>query len=317
MVDCEEEAAGDAPIPFVKGHGLGNDYLVVRAADLPGGVLAPPAAVALCDRHRGIGADGVLLHVPSDHADAGVRIVNPDGSEAEKSGNGLRIFAKYLWDHGFVQRPTFTVETPGGIVTCECRVEDGRIEVVVVEMGRATFAASAIPMLDVDGDAVEVPLALPSGESLVVTAVSVGNPHCVVFTGEPSEARCRAVGPLIERHPAFPRRTNVQLVRALDRATLAMQVWERGAGYTLASGSSSCAAAAAAVRTGRADPGAIRVDMPGGTLVVHVRDDWSLRLEGPVALTYAGTLAPSFAGALFTASSATPTRPIPGGRRGS
>ena len=106
-------------VPFVKGHGLGNDYLVVRAADLPGGALEPQAAVVLCDRHRGVGADGVLLHVSSDRADAGVRIVNPDGSEAEKSGNGLRIFAKYLWDHGHVRRPTFTVETPGGVVTCE------------------------------------------------------------------------------------------------------------------------------------------------------------------------------------------------------
>jgi diaminopimelate epimerase len=289
-------------VPFVKGHGLGNDYLVVRAADLPGGTLAPAAAAALCDRHRGVGADGVLVHVPSERADAGVRIFNPDGSEAEKSGNGLRIFAKYLWDHGHVRRPVFTVETAGGVVTCECRVADGRVDAVTVEMGRATFAASAIPMDGVAGDAIAVPLPLPSGETVVVTAVSVGNPHCVVFVDEPSEARCRTLGPLIERHRAFPRRTNVQLVRVLDRATLAMHVWERGAGYTLASGSSSCAAAAAAVRTGRADPGPIRVDMPGGTLVVHVRDDSSLRLEGPVALTYAGTLAPAFAATLFTAS---------------
>jgi diaminopimelate epimerase len=304
-------------IPFVKGHGLGNDYLVVRAADLPGGELSPAAAVALCDRHRGVGADGVLLHVPSGRADAGVRIVNPDGSEAEKSGNGLRIFAKYLWDRGYVRRPVFTVETPGGIVTCECRVDDGRVDVVVVEMGRATFTARAIPMDGVDGEAVGVALALAGGDQLVVTAVSVGNPHCVVFVDEPSEARCRALGPVLERHPAFPRRTNVQLVRVVDRATLAMHVWERGAGYTLASGSSSCAAAAAAVRTGRADPGPIRVEMPGGSLVVHVRHDWSLRLEGPVALTYAGTLAPELAAALFTASPASPTRPSPDGHRGS
>jgi diaminopimelate epimerase len=286
-------------VPVVKGHGLGNDYLVVREADLPGGVLEPAAAIALCDRHRGVGADGVLLHVPSDRADAGVRIVNPDGREAEKSGNGLRIFAKYLWDHGHVRRPVFTVETAGGVVTCECRVAAGRVDVVTVEMGRATFAARAIPMLGVDGDAVGVALALPTGESLRVTAVSVGNPHCVVFVDEPSEARCRVLGPALERHAAFPRRTNVQLVSVLDRATLAMHVWERGAGYTLASGSSSCAAAAAAVRTGRADPGAIRIDMPGGALVVHVRDDWSLRLEGPVALTYGGTLASAFAATLF------------------
>jgi diaminopimelate epimerase len=304
-------------IPFVKGHGLGNDYIVVSAADLPGGRVPPGVAVALCDRHRGVGADGVLLHVRSVRADAGVRILNPDGSEAEKSGNGLRIFAKYLWDHGHVRRPVFTVETAAGVVTCECRVEDGRVDVVVVEMGRATFAPSAIPMQGVDGDAVDVTLALPTGESVVVTAVSVGNPHCVVFADESSEARCRALGPLLERHRAFPRRANVQLVHVVDRAHLAMHVWERGAGYTLASGSSSCAAAAAAVRTGRADPGPIRIDMPGGTLVVHVREDWSLRLEGAVALTFTGTLAPAFVATLFTASPAPPTRPIPGARPGS
>jgi diaminopimelate epimerase len=304
-------------IPFVKGHGLGNDYLVLRAADLPGGTLTPAAAVALCDRHRGVGGDGVLLHVPSDRADAGLRIFNPDGSEAEKSGNGLRIFAKYLWDHGHVRRPAFTVETPGGVVTCECAVEDGRVDVVTVEMGHATFAAGAIPIAGVDGDAVDVPLVLATGAALRVTAVSVGNPHCVVFVDEPSEDCCRTLGPLLERHAAFPRRTNVQLARARDRATLDVQVWERGAGYTLASGSSACAVAAAAVRTGRAEAGPIRVDMPGGSLVVHVRGDWSLRLEGPVALTYMGMLAPAFAATLVTASPATPTRPSPGARRGS
>ncbi len=304
-------------IPFVKGHGLGNDYLVVRATDLPGGTLTPAAAVALCDRHRGVGADGVLVHVASARADVGVRIFNPDGSEAEKSGNGLRIFAAYLLDGGRVRGPRFTVETAGGVVACDCRLANGRVDAVTVEMGRATFDARAIPMAGVDGEAVAVTLHVATGESLVVTAVSVGNPHCVVFVEEPSEARCRAIGPLVERHAVFPRRTNVQLARAVDRATIAMHVWERGAGYTLASGSSSCAVAAAAVRTGRADPGAIRVEMPGGALVVHVREDRSLALEGPVALTYAGTLAPAFAASLVTASQAPSTRPSPAGRRGS
>jgi diaminopimelate epimerase len=290
-------------IRFVKGHGLGNDYLVLRADDLPGGVLAPAAVARVCDRHRGVGADGVLLHVASDRADFGVRIFNPDGSEAEKSGNGLRIFARYLWDHGHARRPGFTVETPGGIVACECRVTDGRVDEVVVEMGRATFAAAAIPMRDVAGDAVEVALEVV-GERVVVTALSVGNPHCVVFLDRPSEARCRVLGPALERHRAFPKRTNVQLVRVVDPAMLAIHVWERGAGYTLASGSSSCAAAAAAVRTGRIAAGAIRVGMPGGELVVHVREDWSLRLEGPVVLTYTGELAPAFADTLAVLNNA-------------
>jgi diaminopimelate epimerase len=244
----------------------------------------------------------VLVHVPSTRADFGVRIVNPDGSEAEKSGNGLRIFAKYLWDHGHATKPSFTVETPGGIVACECHVGEGRcVDVVTVEMGFATFDAAAIPMQDVTGEAIEIPIDLPSGERLSVTAVSVGNPHCVVFDGDVSEARCRALGPFIERHAAFPRRTNVQLARVVDPSTIDIRIWERGAGYTLASGSSSCAAAAAAVRTGRTKPGRLAVTMPGGTLAVHVRDDWSIRLEGPVAEVCTGALAPALVAQAFRA----------------
>jgi diaminopimelate epimerase len=279
-----------AVIPFVKSHGLGNDYLVIRAVDLPGGTLAPHAARCLCDRHRGVGADGVLVAVPSARADFGVRIFNPDGTEAEKSGNGLRIFAKYLWDEGLADMPIFTVDTAGGVVTCECRVGDGRVDVVTIEMGRATFAADAIPMRGVAGEAIHVPLEIGDGERLVVTAMSVGNPHCVVFAASADEATCRRIGPLLERHPAFPNRTNVQLVRVVDRATLAIEIWERGAGYTLASGSSSCAAAAAAVRTGRCDPGRVRVTMPGGELAVDVRPDWTIRLEGPVVEVFRGSI---------------------------
>jgi len=279
-------------IPFVKGHGLGNDYLVVRAADLPGGALDAEGARRLCDRHRGIGGDGVLVHVASARADAGVRIFNPDGSEAEKSGNGLRIFAKYLHDYGHVATSAFAVETASGVVGCECRLTGGRVDVVVVEMGQATFAAAAVPMLGIAGDAVEVPLDV-GGERVVVTALSVGNPHCVVFVDAPTPERCRALGPRLERHAAFPRRTNVQLAHMADATTVAIEIWERGAGYTLASGSSSCAAAAAAVRTGRARPGRLRAIMPGGTLGVDVRPDWSLRLEGPVVQTYTGTFDPA------------------------
>ena len=279
-------------IPVVKSHGLGNDYLVVRAADLPGGTLDAAGAVRLCDRHRGVGGDGVLVEVPSRTADFGVRIFNPDGSEAEKSGNGLRIFAKYLWDHGHARTATFSVETAGGVVGCACRVEGGRVDAVSVEMGRATFAASAIPVRGVDGDAVAARLELETGEAVVFTGVSVGNPHCVVFVERADEDECRRLGPLLERHAAFPNRTNVQLARVVDRAIVDIRIWERGAGYTLASGSSSCAAAAAAVRTGRCEAGPIRVTMPGGALVVDVRTDWTLRLEGAVVEVFTGLVHP-------------------------
>jgi diaminopimelate epimerase len=281
-------------IPFTKGHGLGNDYLVMNEADLPR-PLSERAIARLCDRNRGVGSDGVLLHVPGARADFGLRIFNPDGSEAEKSGNGLRIFAKYLWDHGHAgKRERFTVDTRGGVVECVCVVTDGRVNVVIVEMGQATFRAPDIPMHGPDREVVGVPLQLGDGTTVTATAVSVGNPHCVVFVDRLDEAACRRLGPLIERHPAFPQRTNVQFARAASRRTLDILIWERGAGYTLASGSSSCGAASAAVRNGLCDHGRVTVRMPGGELAIDVRPDWSLRLEGPVEEVYTGHLSHEF-----------------------
>jgi len=284
-------------IPFAKGHGLGNDYVVMAQADLKT-PLAPKAIQRICDRNWGVGGDGILLMVPTGRADFGVRIFNPDGSEAEKSGNGLRIFAKYLLDHGHAKTPTFTVDTKGGVVECQCRVRDGRVDFVSVEMGRATFRAPDIPMNGPDRDVVGVPLQLGDGTALTVTAVSVGNPHCVTFVEQLDEAAARRLGPLLENHPAFPNRTNVQFARVVGRDAVDILIWERGAGFTLASGSSSCGAAAAAVRNGRCDPGRVRVRMPGGELIVEVRPDWSLLLEGPVEEVYTGTLTAEFAASL-------------------
>ncbi len=281
---------------FVKGHGLGNDYLVLEGKDLDF-PLTPPAVQRICHRNWGIGSDGVLLLVESPNADFGLRVFNPDGSEAEKSGNGLRIFAKYLHDHGRTQKTTFTVETRGGVVECQCRLAGGRVASVTVEMGRATFRAPDIPMSGPDREVVGVPLRV-NDHLLTVTAVSVGNPHCVVFTDRLDEAEVRRLGPLIERHPAFPNRTNVQFARALGRDRVSILIWERGAGYTLASGSSSCAAAAAAVKSGVCDHGSVTVVMPGGELVVEVRPDWSLRLEGPAEEVCAGTFSPDLLAAL-------------------
>jgi len=285
-------------IPFAKGHGLGNDYLVLEEHDLPG-PLTIESITLLCDRNRGIGSDGILLKVPASRADFGLRIFNPDGSEAEKSGNGLRIFAKYLWDRGHARKETFTVDTPGGVVECQLHVRAGRVNFVTVEMGRATFRAAEIPMTGT-GEAVNVPLRLADGTQLVVTAVSVGNPHCVVFVNHLDERECRRLGPLIEEHPAFPNRTNVQFAHVAGRDTVDILIWERGAGYTLASGSSSCGAASAAVRNDRCDHGRVRVRMPGGELAIHVRPDWSLRLEGPVEEVCTGTLAREFVEAYVT-----------------
>jgi diaminopimelate epimerase len=289
------------PIPFTKGHGLGNDYLVLDQADLPHR-LSEAAIVRLCDRNWGIGSDGILLLVPSARADFGLRIFNPDASEAEKSGNGLRIFAKYLWDHGRAKAEVFTVDTKGGVVECRCHVRRGRVGFVTVEMGRASFRPADIPMTGVEGEAVGVPLRLDDGTSLTATVVSVGNPHCVVFVDRLDPTECKRLGPLLERHPAFPQRTNVQFARAGGKRELDILIWERGAGYTLASGSSSCGAASAAVRTGACEHGRITVRMPGGELAVEVRRDWSLRLEGPVEEVYSGALTDEFVEAYLTAA---------------
>lgn len=282
--------------PFVKSHGLGNDYLVLDGRGTLDFPLAPAAIRRLCHRNLGLGSDGILLRVDAPTGDFGVRIFNPDGSEAEKSGNGLRIFAKYLVEHGGAE-PAFTVWTKGGVVGCECRIEAGRVAAVAVEMGRASFRATDVPMSGVDGEAVSVPLRLDD-EMLTVTALSVGNPHCVVFRERLDEDDLRRIGAGVERHLVFPERTNVQLAHPERRDRVAVLVWERGAGPTLASGSSACAVAAAAVRVGHCDPGPVTIAMPGGELVVEVRPDWTLRLTGPVEEVATGTLSPELISAL-------------------
>ena len=283
-------------IPFVKGHGLGNDYLVLNRKDLDF-LLNPVAVQRLCHRNWGIGSDGILLLVNSSNADFGLRIFNPDGSEAEKSGNGLRIFAKYLYEHGHAKRPVFSVETKGGVVECQCHVAGGRVASVTVEMGQVTFRAQEIPMSGPDREVVGIPLKV-NDHALKVTALSVGNPHCVIFRDRLDEAEVRCLGPLIEHHPVFPNRTNVQFAKVEGRDRVAILIWERGAGFTLASGSSSCAAAAAAVKNDFCDQGRVTVEMPGGELIIEVRADWSLRLQGPVEEVCAGILSPDLVAAL-------------------
>lgn len=285
---------------FVKSHALGNDYIVVDSADLEFPLTAETVR-RLCDRHFGVGSDGVLVRVPSRQADFGLRIYNPDGSEAEKSGNGLRIFAKYLYEHGHARVPRFTVETLGGVVRCDLQVRDGRVVEVTVDMGEATFSSSRIPAAgpprEVVDEAVEV-----QGEVLRVTAVNVGNPHCVVFTEDLGQVDLLRLGPALECHPLFPQRTNVQFAQVLAPDRVRIRIWERGAGHTLASGSSACAVAAACVRrglTGRS----LRVEMEGGTLRVSVEKGYRLRMTGPASEVYTGQLLPEFVELLRSAGS--------------
>lgn len=267
---------------FHKYQALGNDYLVLENA---AGDLSVPVIRRICDRHYGIGADGILLGERKAHGFA-LRILNPDGSEAEKSGNGIRIFARYLWDSGLVGTGIFEIETRGGAVACQVR-EQGRL--VFVEMGRASFDSARIPVAgpgrEVVGESLDI-----RGERLRFTAVTVGNPHCVIHADEISAALARRLGPLIETHELFPNRTNVQFVKVLDTHHIQIEIWERGAGYTLASGSSSCAAAAASVKLGYCKD-EITVTMPGGSLQIGVRDDYSLTMTGPASKVASGVIA--------------------------
>jgi len=281
---------------FVKSHGLGNDYLVLAEDDLDVPLVAYTIR-RLCHRTLGVGADGILLRVASPRAEFGVRIFNPDGSEAEKSGNGLRIFAKYAYEHAGARGPRFSVETAGGVVGCTCEVVAGRVTTVTVEMGRASFLACDIPMTGPEGEVVGLPLEL--GDQVVtVTALTLGNPHCVLIRDRLDEAEARTLGPRLEHHLAFPRRTNVQFARLASSGRLEILIWERGAGFTLASGSSACAAAAAAVKLGLTAPGPIAVSMPGGTLETEVRPDWNINLSGPVEEVASGTLSRDFVATL-------------------
>jgi diaminopimelate epimerase len=272
---------------FVKSHGLGNDYFVLDKADTSF-ELAPEAIRLLCHRNYGIGSDGILLLVPSKGADFGLRIFNPDGSAAEKSGNGLRIFAKFLYEYGYTNKDSFSIDTPGGIVRAELEIKNGRVSFVTVEMGQATFRSKLIPIEGSDREVVGEEIRL-NGEILKFTGVSVGNPHCVVFVHELDEGYVRKLGPMIETHPLFPNRINVQFAKVVSRDRVNILIWERGAGYTLASGSSSCAVAAACVRNGFTD-GYISVSMPGGELQIEIREDWSIKMRGPVEEVCEGTI---------------------------
>lgn len=272
---------------FVKSHGLGNDYLVLEEANL-NFPLTPVAIRLLCHRNYGVGSDGILLLTESRGADFGLRIFNPDGSEAEKSGNGARIFARYLAEAGHAQTDTFTVETKGGVVRASLGREAGRITGITVDMGRASFLSGEIPVRGPSREVLREPLEV-EGERLAVTCVSVGNPHCVILSDALDPARVRRLGPKVEHHPAFPSRINVQFARVLDRGRVAILIWERGAGFTLASGSSACAVAAACRKHGLTDA-RIAVEMPGGTLGIEVAPDFSLRMTGPAEPICAGTL---------------------------
>jgi diaminopimelate epimerase len=277
---------------FHKYHALGNDYIVIDPRDVPAWGSAPTVDQirVVCHRNFGVGSDGILWGpLPSRQSEFGLRIFNPDGSEAEKSGNGLRIFSRYLWDQKLVQNPAFTVETPGGHVRSVIK-DEGRL--ITVAMGNVSFDSAKIPV-NLAGPAREV-----LNEKITILdrdftycAATIGNPHCVLPLPTVSAELAHKYGPHLETHANFPRKTNVQFLQVLDRENIRIEIWERGAGYTLASGSSSSAAAAVAHRLELVDRD-ITVHMPGGQIGIEIGDGYSIMMTGTVNKVAEGTMHP-------------------------
>ena len=280
---------------FFKGHGLGNDYIALDPEELDF-ELTPAAIRALCDRHRGLGSDGILALTATGKADFGVRIYNPDGSEAEKSGNGLRILGRYLYSTGRARGRRFTIDTLGGLVEMELHIDShGDAGAATVAMGSASFHPQDLPCTLASEELVDQPIPV-AGNQLRFTGVSVGNPHCVLFREkgqEWSRAELLDLGPRLENHELFPRRINVQLAVPVSPHSIYILIWERGAGETQASGSSSCAAASAAVRLGLVES-PVTVQAPGGDLQIEVSDDFDLTMKGPVEEVATGSFLPAF-----------------------
>lgn len=271
---------------FSKYHALGNDYLVVDPKHHPH-AFAVAEIIRICHRNFGVGSDGILWGpLPArDGAAFALRIFNPDGSETQKSGNGLRIFCRYLFDRGLVQHVPFKVHTLGGVVEAVVHAE-GRS--VTVAMGCVSFDSARIPVAGRAREVIRETLNV-GGETLTFTSATIGNPHCVIERAGTSTADVYRLGPLVENHALFPERTNVQFLTVRDRSNIGIDIWERGAGYTLASGSSSSAAAAVAHRLGLVD-NAVTVHMPGGTIEIKIGENYAITMTGAVTKVADGVM---------------------------
>ncbi len=267
---------------FTKMHGIGNDYVYVSTFDQrpPG----DPAALAraVSDRHTGIGGDGMIMIMPSERADARMRMFNADGSEGEMCGNGVRCVAKYLFDHGISSKNQLTIETGRGILTLDLEVEGRRVRRVRVDMGTPILVADQIPTVLPGNPPINVPIEVGEG-TLEVTAVSMGNPHIVTYDPDVASFPLEKVGPVLEHHKAFPRRVNVHVVEKKSDNEVVMRTWERGSGITLACGTGACAVCVAGVLTGRTGRTLI-AHLPGGDLELEWPSD-----QSPVFMTGSAT----------------------------
>jgi diaminopimelate epimerase len=273
---------------FVKMHGLGNEYIVLDSTNIDF-QLTKQAIIRLCNIHFGIGSDGIVMKVPSKKADFGFRVYNPDGSEAEKSGNGLRIFCKYLNDYGFAKTRKFLIETLTDIVYADIIEEEkGKAMLIRVDMGKAIFRSRDIPVNSDQPEFIGQKI-LAGDKEFEVNCVSVGNPHCVVIKQKLDEQEIRTYGPLLENHSMFPNRINVQFAKVLSEHDAQILIWERGAGFTLASGSSSCAASSVLVKKGLIK-GDLTMHMLGGNLKIDIDKEYNIRMTGEVREIASGVL---------------------------
>lgn len=272
-------------IPFVKMHGLGNDYHFIEAAKHP---IADPAELSrrMSHRHLGAGADGIILILPGETHEFRMRIFNADGSEAETCGNGIRCFAKYVYERGMTTATEFTIETLAGPNRVVLDTDGGKVVSVRSNMGTPKFERAEIPMLGPEGRVLEEALDIPGG-TVQVTCANIGNPHAVLFVDDATKADVSGIGPKVENHPSFPQRTNVEFVTVLDEDNIVMRIWERGSGITMASGSGSCGAALASMITNRVNR-RVNVHLVYGVLTIEWADDGCVYQQGPATEAYSG-----------------------------
>ena len=272
---------------FTKMQGLGNDYVYVNC--LKETIADPPAlAKKISDRHFGVGSDGLIMINPSDKADFEMEMYNADGSRAEMCGNGIRCVAKYVYDYGLTDKTRISVETLAGIKYLDLTVENGKVSLVRVDMGRPILEPENIPVQAEGSRVVDEPLTV-DGKEYRMTCVSMGNPHAVIFVDQDvRELPLEQIGPSFENHERFPQRINTEFVRVLDRRTAEMRVWERGSGETLACGTGTCAAAVACVLNGLTED-EITVHLLGGDLYIKWdREKDTVYMTGPAETVFDG-----------------------------
>lgn len=276
-------------VNFTKMHGCGNDYIYVNMFETPVFDYGK-AAIALSDRHFGIGGDGIILVCPSDQADAKMRIFNADGSEGMMCGNGIRCVGKYVYDHGIAKKDVLAIDSLSGVKTLHMITKNGKAVAARVDMGAAILSPAQIPVNLPGERAVAVPVEV-AGKEYKITCVSMGNPHAVVFVDhDPMELDLPGIGPAFEHHPLFPQRVNTEFVRVLDSHTLQMRVWERGSGETWACGTGTCASAVAAVLNGYCPKNEdILVHLRGGDLTIRYTDE-TVYMTGPAATAFTGSI---------------------------